>query len=165
MFGLAVAAIAVVGVADAAVTKLASVGSWELYGGTADDGKPVCSMSSSGNGLYFGVKYYKGDSGLTIQVSHSDWKLKDGLKIKTTMQFDKGSPWSANASSFHWSSGEAALELLIPNSSIDAWIEEFAAADSMLLSFPDEKAVDDWQLDLAGSSTIAQRMETCAHKL
>ena len=165
VFGLAAAAMAAVGVADAAVSTLGKAGSWTASGGTTDAGKPICTMSSSGKGLWFGVKYFKGDTGLTVQISHDDWKLKDGLKVKTTMQFGKASPWSASAESFHMSDGDAALELEIPNKQIEAWIGEFAANTSMVLRFPDEKSIDDWRLDLTGADQIVKKFGTCINKM
>ena len=165
LFSLAAAAIAVVGVADAKVSTLAKSGSWSASGGTTDSGKPICTMSSSSKGLWFGVKYFKGDTGLTIQISHDDWTLKDGRKIKTTMQFGKASPWSAVAESFHMSDGDAALEFEIPNKQIDPWIREFAAATAMLLRFPDEKSIDDWRVDLSGSDTIVNKFGECIDKI
>ena len=165
LLGVAAVAFAAAGIANAAVSKLGSAGSWSLYGGTTDSGKGVCSMSTSGKGLYFGVKYYNGDDALTIQISHDDWKLKDGVKVKTTMKFDRESPWSVTATGFHMSDGDAAVEFEIPNKNIDGWLGEFAAANAMVLGFPDERSISDWKLDLGGTSSLIKSFGSCIKRL
>lgn len=122
-------------------------------------------MASSGGGLWFGVKYFKDDTSLTIQVSHEDWKLKDDRKIKVTMQFDKASPWTATSTSFHMSDGDAALEYEVPNKNITNFLKEFTASSNMVLRFPDEKAIDDWKLNLNGTEKVISSFADCLQKM
>ena len=165
LLGLAAAVIALGGIAKADVTALLKAGSWTAFGGTTDDGKPICTMSTNGKGLWFGVKYFKDDTELTVQMSHEDWKLKDGNKVKVTMKFDSESPWSANSTAFHMSDGDPALELSIDKANIGPWLKEFALSNSLVLRFPEEQTIDDWRLDLQGASKVFLKMSDCMDKM
>ncbi len=78
--------------ASAEVRTYARAGAWEAFGGSSNNGQKVCGVSTSGDGKYIGVKYYKGDSSLTIQLSNTAWKVTDGTKVAVTMKFDSQSP-------------------------------------------------------------------------
>ena len=66
VLGLAAGLTIMMGSASARVSTLANEGSWTAFGGTSDNGTPMCGMSSSGGGKWFGVKYFKGDTGFTV---------------------------------------------------------------------------------------------------
>ena len=148
------------GTAEAKMTTLGNAGFWTVSGGTTDSGKGLCTMYSSGNGLWFGVKYFKGDEKLTVQVSQTKWTVKDDTKIKVKMKIDAESPWSANATGFHMSDGDAALEFSIPSKEITTFIKEFSSGETLFLGFPESK-VDDWTISLKGSTAIAQKLADC----
>src|SRR5579872_6138525 len=96
------------GTADTHV--LARTGAWQAFGGTTEDGQPVCGISSSGAGKYFGLKYFAGDNTLTIQLGNNAWTLKNKIKVKVRMQFDNNSPWNATGTGMHFSGGDAGLQ-------------------------------------------------------
>jgi hypothetical protein len=160
--GLATATLAPA--AHAEVSIFARAGAWQAFGGKSDDGKPLCGMSTKGTGMWFGVKYFKGDNGFTIQLSSEDWKLKDGVKIDTTMRFDRASPWTAVSTGFHMADGDAALEIEVPISKLRAWLTEFRGANTMLVGFPNDK-VDDWKVDLRGTTAVSNYMIACMDAL
>lgn len=158
---LLAASLAAIPPAFAEVTVFARAGAWEAFGGTTDDRKKVCGISTSGEGLWFGVKYFKGDDGFTVQLSSSDWTVKDGEKVKVTMRFDRLSPWSGPATGFHMSDGDAALELDIPANRLSLWLREFRQSNTLLVEFPDAPDVEDWKVSLAGTTAITDRMIAC----
>lgn len=146
--------------AEAEVKTYARAGAWEAFGGTSNSGQKLCGVSTSGDGEYIGIKYYKGDSSLTIQLSNTTWKVTDGTKVAVTMKFDSQSPWRARATSYHMTDGDAALQLEIDEDQLDRWMAEFRQSYFLIIGFPNDK-VDDWRANLRGTSSIADRMAEC----
>ena len=166
-FAFAVGAFAlslIAGSATAEVKTFARVGAWEAFGGTTDDGTAVCGVSTQGDGKYIGVKYYKGDTSLTIQLSNETWKVTDGTKVQVTMKFDRQSPWKARANSFHMSDGDGALQFEIDEDQLVRWMREFRASNQLIIGFPNDN-VDDWQASLRGTSAIADEMSDCLGRM
>lgn len=151
--------------APAQVVTFARAGAWQAFGGTNDDGKRLCGISTEGKGSWFGVKYFKGDDGFTIQLSSSDWNVKDGEKVKVTMRFDRLSPWSGPATGFHMNDGDAALELEIPASKLNLWLREFRQANQLHVGFPEAPDVEDWRVNLSGTTAITDQMIACMDRL
>jgi hypothetical protein len=151
--------------APAQVAVFARAGAWEAFGGTTDDGKRLCGISTSGEGSWLGVKYFKGDNGFTIQLSSTDWTVKDGEQVKVVMRFDRLSPWAGAATGFHMSDGDAALELEVPADKLALWLREFRQSNTLLVEFPEAPDVEDWKVDLAGTTAITDRMIACMDRL
>lgn len=147
--------------AIAEVVTFARAGAWQAFGGSTDDGKKLCGISTSGEGMWLGVKYFKGDNGFTIQLSSNDWKLTDGEKVKLTMHFDRLFPWSGSATGFHMSDGDAALEFEIPADKLGTWLREFRQSNQLLVGFPDAPDVEDWKVSLSGTTAITDRLVAC----
>jgi hypothetical protein len=146
--------------AQAEVKTYSRAGAWEAFGGTSNNGQRLCGVSTSGDGKYIGIKYYKGDSSLTIQLSNTTWKVTDGTKVAVTMKFDGQSPWRARATSYHMSDGDAALQFEIDEDQLDRWMAEFRQSYFLIIGFPNDK-VDDWRANLRGTSAIADSMAEC----
>jgi hypothetical protein len=159
-FGSACVLAVGMGGAGAEVTTFARAGGWRAFGGTTDSGKMVCGVSTQGGGRWFGIKYFHNDDALTIQLSKDTWKVKDGVKVRVEMQFDRETPWTARATSFHMRDGDAALEFEVPSRAIGQWLSEFRRSNTLYVRFPDSN-VDDWRAGLAGTSEIADRMGDC----
>ncbi len=154
-------ALALISPALAEVVVFARAGAWEAFGGRTEDGKRLCGISTSGQGMWLGVKYFRGDDGFTVQFSSTDWKVKDGEKVKLTMRFDRLSPWSGAATGFHMSDGDAALELEIPADKLTPWLREFRQSNTLLVAFPEAPDVADWKVSLAGTTAITDRLIAC----
>jgi len=165
LLALSLAAAVTAPSALAQVVVFARAGAWQAFGGTNDDGKRLCGIATEGKGMWFGVKYFKGDNGFTIQLSSSDWKVKDGEKIRVTMRFDHLSPWSGPATGFHMSDGDAALELEIPADKLTLWLREFRQSNQLHVGFPDATDVEDWKVNVAGTTAISDRMIACMDRL
>jgi hypothetical protein len=104
---------------------LARAGSWSAFGGTTTSGRPVCGVSSSGDGRYFGLKFYKGDDTLTIQLGSSSWTIENKSKQRVTMRIDSNSRWTATAVGMHFNDGDAGLEFEINHRELDRFVREF----------------------------------------
>jgi|HubBroStandDraft_1064217.scaffolds.fasta_scaffold00162_10 hypothetical protein len=166
--GLVVALIssALVPAADATGMKtLAQAGGWEVFKGVSDDGRSLCGMATSGGGRWLGIKYFRGDSAVIIQLSKNTWTVKNRTSVEVSMQFDDEDPWKAAATAFHMSDGDAALEFQIDSDDLAQWIKEFARSDKLYVRFPHEKNIEDWQADLSTSQEMAQEWAQCIVKL
>ncbi|MSP02797.1 MAG: hypothetical protein EXR07_17385 [Acetobacteraceae bacterium] len=148
------------GIANAEVKTFAKVGGWSAFGGTTDSDRMMCGVSTSGDGRWFGVKYFQNNNYLTVQLSKKSWEVKDGTKIDLKMQFDRETPWSVKATAFHMSDGDAALEFQIAYKEIAQWLTEFQRSNFLYIRFPDSK-VDDWKAGLAGTTQISSRFDDC----
>lgn len=157
---IALAATLIATAAQAEVKTYSRAGAWEAFGGTSNSGQKLCGVSTSGDGKYIGIKYYKGDSSLTIQLSNTKWKVTDGTKVGVTMKFDDESPWRARATSYHMSDGDAALQFEIDEDQLARWMAEFRRSYNLIIGFPNDK-VDDWRASLRGTSSIADSMAEC----
>ena len=150
--------------ARAEVKTFARAGVWEAFGGTSNDGQGLCGVSTRGGGKWIGVKYYKGDETITIQLSNESWTVTDKDKVSVVMKFDDESPWRASATAFHMSDGDAALEFSIKEDQMNIFMREFRQSDSLIIRFPDSK-VEDWRANLAGTSRVADAMSECLRVL
>ena len=143
---------------------IARSGAWQAFGGTTNNGRPVCGMSSSGNGKYFGLKFFSGEETLTVQLGNDKWKVKDKTKVKIQMRFDNESPWNATAIGMHFSDGDAGLEFDISRKQLDVFIREFRNSNQISIRFPDED-VSDWHGSLAGTDSVANGFMRCVRDM
>jgi hypothetical protein len=161
----AASVMAVVPMASHADTRtLASAGAWTVFGGTTTSDRPVCGISSSGKGRYFGLKFYKGDDTLTIQLGSSSWKIDDKVKQRVTMRIDDNGRWNANATGMHFNDGDAGLEFEINRRELSTFIREFRNGDAIILTFPDSDA-EDWRGSLSGTDQVISAFNRCVDDL
>jgi len=146
--------------ADAEVVTLKRVSGWTAFGGRSDNDRKLCGVLATGGGRFFSIKYFEGDSNLTIHLSKNTWKVGNNLQIDLTMQFDDESPWRARATTFHMNDGDAALEFNIGSKQISQWIREFRDSNVLYIRFPSSN-IEDWQADLTGTRQIAETMAAC----
>jgi hypothetical protein len=149
---------------DAAVQTLQRAGAWEAFGGTSNNGTPVCGMSSSGTGKYFGIKFFAGAQTLTIQLGSSEWRIKNGAKQRVIMRFDTESPWNATATGMHFNDGDAGLEFDINRNQLDQFMREYRNSGQIVVSFPDSD-VTSWQGSLAGTDRVSDAFVRCIRAL
>jgi hypothetical protein len=149
-----------VGSSAAEVMTFKRAGGWEAFAGRSNDGRKLCGMAVSGGGRWFGVKYFEGNSSLTIQLSKNTWKVRSGEQIDVIMQFDNESLWKARATAFHMDDGDAALEFQIDSQQLSEWLDEFQESTILYVRFPSDN-VEDWQADLSGTQQIAHAMGQC----
>jgi hypothetical protein len=160
IFALA-AAVLSLGTARASdITVLGTFGSWQAFGGLAEDGKRVCGLSESGNdGRSFQIKYFDGNESLVIQVFKFVWSIPKGTAIAATVQFGKFSPWQVPARGY----GNF-MEFYVPMTQLPQFTLEFRAADKFNLTFltGNEGA---WTGLLTGSGAAMDRMYRCLNDM
>jgi len=136
-------------------------GPWEAFGGTAANGTAVCGMSTSWpDDRYFGVKYFKGDNTVVIQLGSPHWRIEDGAKQRVIMQIDRRGPWGANATGMHFSATEAGLGFSISRNQLDTFIAEFRYGDVLGFAFPNTTA-DNWSVSLRGTNAVTSSFANC----
>jgi hypothetical protein len=154
------------GNALAQTRTLGTFGAWEAFGGTSNDGKPVCGVSTVWrDGRYFGIKYWQGRQHFTIQLIKPSWQIPSGTRIPVALQFDQLSPWTANASGFPGTSTAGAfVEFTVPFGRLDNFLREFRQATSAVVNFRsgNEPA---WRLTLTGSNAASQAMGDCLRRM
>ena len=150
--------------ARAEMKVIAEAGSWQAFGGAAAGGKPACGVSTTGGGKWMGVKYFKGDDTLTVQLSNTAWTVTDNDQIAVTMAFDAEMPWKARATAFHMPDKDAALEFAINADQIGTFMDEFRKSDTLVVGFPND-TVKDWQADLSGTNAVASGMIDCVREM
>jgi len=147
---------------QARTVELLHSGYWTAFGGTADDGHPVCGIISSGaEGRTFTVKLFQGDDHLTVQVFKPSWQVPPGTRVAISMQFDRNAPWTANAIGMESAKG---VELTVPLDRAVNFSNEVRAASTMRLSFPNGSEAP-WIGDMTGSNNSVSAMVTCINAL
>lgn len=159
--------LAVLAVPAAAETRrIDQFGVWEVFGGTAEDGLPVCGVSTVWpDGRYLAMKYYSGQQHFTLQAVGRGWKVANGSRLPVVLRFDQLSPWNGNAtSSVRPNLPGAVLELTVPFARLDQFLREFRLAYAGQLSFP--SGLDQtWALELTGSNAASQTMDVCIKRM
>jgi hypothetical protein len=143
---------------------LARSGAWQAFGGTTNSGRPVCGMSSTGGGKYFGVKYFSGETTLTVQLGNNQWTVKDKIKVKVEMRFDQESPWNATAIGMHFADGDAGLEFDINRDQLEDFMREFRNSNQITIRFPSED-VSPWNGSLDGTDSVSTAFARCVRNL
>lgn len=150
--------------AQAETRTLAKHGLWSAFGGTTNDGTPVCGVSSSGNGLYFGLKLFAGDNTVTIQLGSNKWRLTKGDKIRVSLRFDEYPRWNANGTAFQFPDSDWGLEFSVRRDELRNFITQFRASYKMIVQFGNS-SMTDWTGDLTGTNAVTDVFANCAGRL
>jgi hypothetical protein len=146
--------------AAAETVLITKSGAWQVFGGTTASGRPVCGVSQSVDGRYFGLKFYAGDSTFTIQIAGKGWRLQNGAQQKLQMLLDGNRPWMATGTAMHFNDGDAGLEFTISRSEIDKFAAEFRNSSALRVQFTDWDQAE-WALSLAGSNAVTDAFLQC----
>jgi hypothetical protein len=161
------AALAVFLVASGAAAETSLItrsGAWQAFGGTTTSGRPLCGVSQSTGELYFGLKFYSGDSTFTVQIGAKSWRIANGAQRKLQMVLDGNRPWLATGTGMHFSDGDAGLEFTIDRSKIDQFAAQFRGGNALHVQFAAPDATE-WSLSLAGSSAVTDAFLQCIEGL
>lgn len=150
--------------ANARVFNIDQQGAWTAFAGTADNGQRLCGISTTGTGKYFGLKYYKGDETLTIQLGAKVWIIRDGGRQRVTLKIGDHSPWSATATGFHFADGDAGLQFGIRADQLAQFMSEFSGSNVIYVRFPNSD-VSDWRGSLDGGRAISESLLRCIREM
>ena len=146
--------------AAAPVRVLSKAGDWQAFAGIIG-GHKVCGMSTKGNGRSIDIRYFEGDSKVTIQVAKDSWKVSDSTKADAALQLDAHPAFTGQAATVHPDSGGTALQFTISSKSVVQFTQEFVGGKALAVHFPKAPEFDDWQADISASQKIAQTWASC----
>jgi len=136
-------------------------GQWDAFGGTSADGTPVCGISTSwDDGRYFGVKYYKGNDTVVIQLGSNDWRVRDGASQEVVFWIDDRSDWNGRAGGIHFTDNQAGLEFGITRAQLSTFVAEFREGEELTFSFPNTTA-SNWVVGLRGTDSVMTSFANC----
>jgi hypothetical protein len=122
---VALAALSVNTASASDISVLGTFGSWQAYGGLADDGTRVCGLAEGGNdGRSMHIKFFEGADHLTIQIFKPGWSIPKGTPVPATMQFVGFAPWNVPAHGFG-----GHIEVHVPFAQLKQFTLEFRAAN------------------------------------
>ncbi len=143
---------------------LATAGSWDAFGGTTENGVPVCGISSDSRNQYFGVKLFSGNQTFSIQLGGTGFEAEEKQRMKVIMVFDARSPWTAKGTGFRFSDGDPALQFTIKLEDLNTFKNEFRSASRLRVRFPDTRNAD-WVLSLSGTNAVYKQFDDCTRNL
>ena len=147
--------------AAADTSTIFTSGNWSAFAGTVDTGEPVCGIVEASESKAFALKWFEGDSRLTIHLYDDSWVASPGTVVPVTFTFDKHAPWSAKAQATRQAGGHVVLEAYIGgDSDIREFVSELAKSNEMRISFPSSMRPD-WIGPLDGSSASLNAMTKC----
>ncbi len=146
--------------ARAETGTLATSGFWRAFGGSADNGSPVCGLQTNfGAGRVAGsflLKWYYGQDFLTVQLFHVGWAIPPGVQAPVTVMLD-GQRWNVLGKA---SARSDILEFYVLRPKVRAFIHDFTAANTMLVTF-DAGSTAPWTASLRGNSVALDEMVRC----
>ncbi len=146
--------------ARAETGTLATSGFWRAFGGSADNGSPVCGLQTNfGSGRVAGsflLKWFYGQDFLTVQLFHVGWAIPAGVQAPVTVVLD-GQRWNVLGKA---SARSDILEFYVLRPKVRAFIHDFTASDTMLVTF-DAGTAAPWTASLRGNSAVMGEMVRC----
>jgi hypothetical protein len=158
--------------ANAEVSDTGVFGYWTTFAGVANDGKPVCGMSTdwSVGGQTTGrfmIKYF-GQHEIVVHIARVGWQVPYGQPVPVQIQIDQAPAMKAIARGAEEGQG-GLLEFTIEDT--DVWavtgkpaIEEFvnllSSGRQITVSFP-EGSEPPWVGQLAGSTAALRSLDAC----
>ena len=147
-------------VARAETSTLATSGFWRAFGGSADNGSPVCGVQTNfGSGRVAGsflLKWFYGQDFLTVQLFHVGWAIPAGAQAPVTVVLD-GQRWNVLGKA---SARSDILEFYVLHPKVRAFLHDFTAANTMLVTF-DAGTAAPWTASLRGDSAVMGDMVQC----
>jgi hypothetical protein len=139
---------------------------WEVGTGTDDNGNAYCSAkeqsddNSYGLGLYI---YPEGNSpSFELHVFNDQWSVPASADVDTKFHYSNGGDWEADGSAA--SDHSTVVDYTIPFSKADDFMSDFAASDTLEISFV-TGTEPDWTVDLTGTAAASSDLLDCAKSL
>ncbi len=159
---LGVAAVALLANSALAGTRIIHrSGVWSAFAGTAQDGEPVCGVSttSTDGTRFLGVKYFGGTQHLTVHIMKDTWAIPQGTPVQLEVQFAGEAPWTARGM------GDGRIvQFMVGDDDVEAFVREFRAAPSAAIRFPSGNEAG-WSINLSGSGAATSAMIGCMDAL
>jgi hypothetical protein len=149
--------------ASAKVTTFYKSGSWDAFGGIADDGTKVCGMGTYGSNRALVLKIFHGDNKLVVQIFKNSWHIPKGQSATVRMRFDNAQPLQGVARATN-TPGFNGLELYIPRELLKDFFALLEGAARLVITFPDGNE-SSWQGNMIGSASATSALGACVRYL
>jgi len=139
---------------------LSTFGYWQVFGGIADNGSPVCGLRTgwAGGTQGFIVKWFSGLE-LIVHIYKSTWNVPEGRQVDLQFQFDHAAPWFGKAAG---TKNPNLVEVRIPPDRVDSFLNEVRYANTLYVAFPSGTEAP-WSGAMAGSSAGVTGLLQCVH--
>ncbi len=156
-FLLVVLALCLATPAWAKLAVYSRIGGWDVFKGTATDGKQVCGIGSTNpaDGRAFSLRYALGADSVTFVAAKPSWSIPNDLHVPVVMQVGLNRPWSERAVGH----GDR-LEWSMDRETVERFDQEFRRAESMTVTFP-SGSERPWIVSLKGSAAASSAMGRC----
>ena len=133
------------------------VGSWDAFSGPDANGKEVCGVGSTNplDNRSFSIRFMVGSSDVLFEVKKPSWNIPSGTQTPVVMQIGLNTPWNVQGGG----NGQL-IEWTMDRNSMQAFDQQFRAATSMSLSFPNGNEPP-WTIGLNGSMAISNAFGRC----
>jgi hypothetical protein len=133
-----------------------SSGLWNAYGGTDDDGRAVCGISTSGaDGRRIAVQQSAGETDLDLVLEKPSWAIPDNTPIDLAIQFD-----NAQAFPDHATGAGNRVTLRLPFDRSIPFMRSLRGRSQVRVYFPSGNEVA-WTGGLGGSSAAIDAFNDC----
>lgn len=141
----------------AKLTVYSRIGGWDVFKGTATDGKQVCGIGSTNptDGRAFSLRYALGADSVTFVAAKPSWSIPNDLRVPVVVQVGLNRPWSEQATGH----GDR-LEWSMNRQTVARFDREFRRAESMTVTFP-SGSERPWIVSLKGSAGASSAMGRC----
>ena len=161
---LMLAFVALPGVALAQTQTLATAGAWRTYGGTSNNGTPVCGMSTqdrdSGRELH--VKFFRGSQYLAVQMFKASWRIPNSARMQVVIQIDATPRMQAGAVPVQEANGRG-LQWNIGQATLRDFLVRFREGSRMTVSFP-SGSEPSWVTYLSGTAEVLRAFSDCVRR-
>jgi hypothetical protein len=78
--------------------SLGGAGLWSAYGGTTDDGRSICGITTLGpTGKRISIQQTSGQTGIDVLLRKDSWTIPPNTPLDIAVQFDSGGSFSGRA--------------------------------------------------------------------
>lgn len=147
--------------AHAETKVLEASGTWTAFGGTSDNGQPVCGVSTSwgvGRTSSLFVKWYYGSPQIAVQIYKSTWHIPAGTEVAVVIRLDNAPPWSGTAVAVPQYPNM--IQLNVPSEKLESFMNQIRYANNLSVSFPVGNEPT-WAGNMDGSNAAATTMGQC----
>ena len=138
-------------------------GVWDAFSGRSETGGAVCGVGTTDRvtNKRLSIRFDIGGSDTTFTASKPEWSVPENTRVRVVMQVGLNAPWTVPGTG--QASGHG-ITWTLDRDAIQIFDQQFRAAPSMTLSFPDGNEPA-WTLSLAGSTVISDTFGRCVRDL
>lgn len=136
-------------------------GAWDAFSGRNEKGGATCGVGSTmaPDERRLTIQIDIGDTDTAFSVSKAGWSIPDNTRVVVVIQIGLDTPWTQRGTGH-----DNAVDWTLDPGSMQTFDQQFRAASSMTLTFPDGTEPP-WTISLAGSTAISETFGRCVQDL